>query len=272
MWAGLDFIVDRDGAPVLIEANRSSHMLGEYMQFFGDERPFELAAGVMNRSAGPPCLLWRRADPLSDADEDACFIGRHLAKHLDRAPIICDVEDNREPREELVSRDGTRMRPGSIFRWWYGLPWTYERSGATVINPNCVWVTVRDKLLCAQGLAGARHFRVPQSFAVENSDGVRRLLEEHQNLFADGYVLKPRVGWGGHGVQVAEAGEEPSEISGGYMLSERIHSSRQDGRFWEARVFVMAGVYLSGIRHSSASPLTNYWQGGVPEPLDDATA
>ena len=272
VWAGLDFIVDRDGAPVLIEANRSSHMLGEYLQFFGNERPFELVADVMNRNAGPPCLLWRRGDPLPDADEDACFIGRHLAKHLDRPPVVCNVEDNHEPREELVSRDRGQVRPGSIFRWWYGLHLTYERSGVTVINPNCVWVTVRDKLLCAQALAGAKHFRVPQSFAVGDSEAVRRLLDEHTVLFADGYVLKPRVGWGGQGVQVAEAADRPREINGGYMLSERIHSPRLDGRFWEARVFVMAGIYLGGIRHSSRSPLTNYWQGGVPEPLDDATA
>jgi hypothetical protein len=33
----------------------------------------------------------------------------------------------------------------------------------------------------------------------------------------------------------------------------------------------MAGVYLGGVRHASRSPMTNYWQGGAPEPLDDAT-
>ena len=61
-WAGLDFMIDADGTPVFIEANRASHMLGEYLQFFGNERPFELVAGVMNRASGPPCLLWRRGD------------------------------------------------------------------------------------------------------------------------------------------------------------------------------------------------------------------
>src|SRR5205823_5798870 len=114
-----------------------------YMQFHQNERPFELTAGVMNRSAGPACFLWRRQDPMPDADEDVCFIGRHIARHLEQAPVICNVEDNQEPSDELVSRDGRRVRPGSIFRWWYGLPWTYERAGVTVINPNCVWVAVR---------------------------------------------------------------------------------------------------------------------------------
>lgn len=270
-WAGLDFLVDADGTPVFIEANRSSHMLGEYMQFVGDERPFELIAGVMNAPTGPPCLLWRRDDPFPDADEDACFIGRHLSKHLDRLPIICNVEDNQEPRDEIVARDGRRFCPGSIFRWWYGLPWTYERAGATVINPNSVWVAVRDKLLCGQALAGAKSFRVPQGFAVENVDDVRRLLAEHDDLFQKGYVLKPRVGWGGQGVQVADRGEEPRVVAGNYLLSERILPLRPDGRFWEARVFVMAGVYLGGIRHSSTSPRTNYWQGGTPGMLDETT-
>ena len=85
-------------------------------------------------------------------------------------------------------------------------------------------------------------------------------------------MLKPRVGWGGHGVQVADPGQEPRTINADYVLSERIIPPRIDVRFWEARVFVMAGIYLGGLRHASRSPLTNYWQGGTPEPLDDATS
>jgi hypothetical protein len=270
-WAGLDFLIDRDGGPVFIEANRASHMLGEYLHFFGNDRPFELTAAVMNRVAGPPCLLWRRDDPLPDADEDACFIGRHLERHLAQAAVICNVEDNQESRDVLIARDGRQVRPGSIFRWWYGIPWSYERSGISVINPNCLWVTVRDKLLCTQALAGANSFRVPQCFAVESADGVTKILSEHEELFAEGYVLKPRVGWGGHGVHVADAGVAPPEIRNGYLLSERIISPRTDGRFWEARAFVIDGVYLGGLKHSSRSPLTNYWQGGRPDRLDDAT-
>jgi hypothetical protein len=271
LWAGLDFLIDVDGTPVFIEANRSSHMLGEYMQFFGNARPFELVAGVMNRAGGPPCLLWRRGDPFPDADEDASFIGRQLARYLERPPVIGDVEDNHEPREEFTLRDGRRVRPGSIFRWWYGLPWTYERSGVTVINPNSLWVAVRDKLLCSQTLTGAASFRVPHAFAVESAGEARRLLAEHKTLFANGYVLKPRVGWGGHGVQVADAGDEPHSISSNYLLSERIRPRMNGSRFWEARVFVMAGVYVGGLCHSSRAPLTNYWQGGVPGRLDDET-
>jgi hypothetical protein len=271
-WAGLDFMLDAEGAPVFIEANRASHMLGEYMQVFGDERPFALTAGVMNASPGPPCFLWRRQDPVPGAEEDACFIGRHLSKHLRESPIICDVEDNQEPRDELQSRDGRTVRPGSLFRWWYGLPWTCERSGTTVINPNCVWVTVRDKLACAAELARATSFRVPRGFAVDTAADVERLRAEHAEVFRSGYVLKPRIGWGGHSVQVADAGETPRAIDRNYLLTQRILPPRPDGRYWEARVFVMAGKYLGGLRHSSRSPLTNYWQGGALGPLDDKIA
>lgn len=271
-WAGLDFIFDRDGTPVLIEANRSSHMLGEYLQFFGNDRPFVLAADVMNRSGGIPCLLWRRGDPFPDADEDACFIARHLWPHLEPEPVVCNVEDNQTPQTELLARDGRIVRPGSIFRWWYGLPWSYERSGVTVINPNCVWVTVRDKLQSYEALSSALSFRVPRALAVETTGQVAALLTERAEVFRNGYVLKPRVGWGGQGVQVADAGASPQPFGENYMLSERIVPPQPDGRFWEVRVFVMAGIYLGAIRHSSRSPNTNYWQGAEPEPLDDVTA
>jgi hypothetical protein len=55
-------------------------------------------------------------------------------------------------------------------------------------------------------------------------------------------------------------------------LSERIIPPRIDGRFWEARVFVMDGIYLGGLQHTSHSPLTNFWQGASPAPLDESTS
>jgi len=270
-WAGLDFMLDEDGTPVLLEANKSSHMLGEYMHFHRDERPFELAAAAMNEADGRPCFLWRRGEPFPDRDEDAPFIGKHLVKYLREAPVVCDVEDNLESRTELVSRHGTHVRPGSVFRWWYELPWSYERAGVRVINPNCLWVAVRDKLACYRTLQHATTFRVPRCFAVENADEARSLLISHAELLAGGFVLKPRVGWGGHGVQVGNLGDEPREVGGNYLLSERIHPPPRDGNFWDVRVFVMNGVYLGGVQYQSHTPITNYYQGGRPAALDAET-
>lgn len=268
LWAGLDFIFDRDGTPVLLEANRASHMLGEYLHFFGDEKPFELTAAVMNAAPGPPCLLWRRGDPFPDADEDICFISRFLTKHLDEKPLIANVEDNSEPATELLTRDGQRVRPGSIFRWWYGLPWAFERSGVRVINSNAAWLAVRDKHVCYETLQSAKTFRVPRSFPVDSVADATRLLAEHADLFRNGYVLKPRVGWGGHAVQVADPGDPPHPFSDKFLLSERIIPALRNRRYWDVRAFVMSGVYLGGIIHSSSSGNTNYWRGGQPEPLE----
>src|SRR5262249_3280963 len=100
---------------------------------------------------------------------------------------------------------------------------------------------------------------------------IRALLAGDPELFSDGYVVRPRVGWGGHGVQVASRGEEPRGVGGNAVLSERIIPSGADGRFWEVRAFVMDGVYLGGVTHSISAPNTNYWQGGTPEPLDEST-
>jgi hypothetical protein len=269
LWAGLDFMFDQDGVPVLLDANRSSHMMVEYLEMLGDDQPFALLAAAMNQAGGIPCLLWRKADPLPDAVEDACWIGEHLSEHLDRDPVVCDVEDNQSLRPELTARDGRTIQPGSIFRWWYGLPWSYERSGTLVVNPNCLWTIVRDKLSYPQHLAGARHFRVPASFAVESPAHAMTVLSEYRDLFSRGFVLKPRVGWGGFGVQVGEAGEQVADFSGPSMLCERVRPPSRHGRFWDVRVFVMAGRYLGGIRYSSERPVTNFHQGGVASRLDE---
>lgn len=292
-------MLDEHNSPVLLEANRSSHMLGEYRELVGDARPFEITAAAMNAADGPPCILYRASDPLPDLttipspeeDEDVTFIHRQLHPYLRQPAVIGNVEDNaadaRGPADDrlFVARDGSRVRPGSIFRWWYGLPWEFERNGVLVINPNAVWMTVRDKLRCYETLQSATRFRVPRSFAVNTPHEVAPLLREHAELFSQGYVLKPRVGWGGQGVQVADRDEPPLPFTGQYMLCERIRppsrlpshqTANRPGidraRYWDVRAFVFAGTYLGGIVHSSDQPVTNYWRGGKPGRIDAATS
>jgi hypothetical protein len=273
-WAGLDFMLDGDGRPVLLEANRCSHMLREYMALYGDDKPFRLVAAWMNEAPGAPCLLWRRCDPEPDADEDACWIGSRLAPHLAQQPRIGLVEDNQEERDEFQTRDGERLRPGSLFRWWYPLPWSYERSGVRLVNPNAVWVAVRDKLASYGHVAGARHFRVPHSFAVDSTRDAAEVLTRHSELFARGYVLKPRTGFGGHGVRVGNPGDRPGEVPANSMLCERIVPPRGEagGPYWDVRVFVMAGKYCGGVCRRSERPVTNVFQGGRPERLEGRLA
>jgi hypothetical protein len=73
-------------------------------------------------------------------------------------------------------------------------------------------------------------------------------------------------------VQVGAPGDTITDFAGDYLLSERIVPALRQGRFWEVRVFVMAGQFLGGILHTAATPMTNFWQGGTAEPLDDAIA
>ncbi|MEI6667169.1 MAG: hypothetical protein WCP29_03360 [Acidobacteriota bacterium] len=272
LWAGLDFMIDSDGVPVLLDANRSSHMMTEYLDLFGDDRPFELIAARINRCDGPPCLLWRRGEPFPEGGEDAPFIGRHLAAHLACEPIVCDVEDNQETRTTLTARDGRRIQPGSLFRWWYGLPWSYERAGVLVVNPNCAWTIVRDKASYAEYFSGSAHFRTARSFRVATPAAAGVVIEAHPDVFAHGYVLKPRVGWGGFGVQVGDPGDAPLPWTGDYVLCERVRPTPFCGRFWDVRVFVMDGEYLGGIRYSNTTPITNFHQGGTASRLDRALA
>jgi hypothetical protein len=272
LWAGLDFMFDRGGALFFLEANRCSHMLQEYVAACGDDNPFRLAAAAMNAAGGMPCLLWRRQDLAESDEENASWIGTRLARFLHRPPAIAFVEDNAEDREELWTREGTWVRPGSIFRWWYPLSWTFERSGVRVLNPNAAWLAVRDKLASYGTLSGARHFRVPWSAAVSDVREAAELMGGHPEHFAQGFVLKPRIGFGGHGVEVGAPGSLPREVPANAMLCERIVPPLEQGRYWDVRVFVMAGQFCGGLVRTSEKPVTNVFQGGHTARLPDALA
>jgi hypothetical protein len=271
-WAGLDFMFDRGGVPFLLEANRCSHMLQEYVEAYGDDEPFRRAAWSMNEAGGLPCLLWRKQDLEAGADENASWIGTRLAPFLDRQPVIALVEDNPPDSGELLTREGKWIRPGSLFRWWYPLPWSFERAGVRVLNPNAVWVVVRDKLVSYGQLAGAVHFQVPWSVGVASAGEAADVIARNGPRFANGFVLKPRVGFGGHGVQVGPAGSLPQEVPENSMLCERIVPPPDQGRFWDVRVFVMAGKFCGGLVRTSERPVTNVFQGGKTSRLPSALA
>lgn len=272
LWAGLDFMLDQSGTPFFLEANRSSHMLWEYVEHYGDYEPFRCVAAAMTEVEGAPALLWRKQDPLEGDGEHACWIGSCLSRFLDRAPVVAFVEDNQEDRDELLTNPGTRVRPGSLFRWWYPLSWSYERSGIRVINPNSVWLVVRDKLASYRYLSGAQHFRVPWSVAVENAAEAADWIARHADRFVRGYVVKPRTSFGGHGVIVAPPGDLPQEVPENSMLCERVVPPLNQGQYWDVRVFVMAGKYCGGLVRTSAGPVTNVFQGGKTTRLPDALA
>jgi hypothetical protein len=271
LWAGLDFMFDRGGTPYLLEANRCSHMLQEYVAAYGDDSPFRLAAAAMNEAGGVPCLLWRRQDLDQTDEENAAWIGARLSRHLHRPPAVAWIEDNAEDRGELRTREGTWVRPGSLFRWWYPLSWSFERSGVRVVNPNSVWVAVRDKLASCGHLSAARCFRVPWSTAVASAAEAAERIAGHPERFAEGFVLKPRTGFGGHGVQVGAPGSVPREVPENAMLCERIVPPLEQGCYWDVRVFVMAGKFCGGLVRTSEKPVTNVFQGGrtgrLPEEL-----
>jgi hypothetical protein len=271
-WAGLDFMLDQDGTPCFLEANRCSHMLREYADVYGSVEPFRHVAAWMNEADGPACLLWRRQGPLPGDQESACWIGSCLGRFLDREPVVALVEDNQLERTEVLTREGAWARPGSLFRWWYPLPWSFERSGVRVVNPNAAWLVVRDKLLSYRHLSGARHFRVPWSAAVSSALEAAEVIAGHRERFARGFVLKPRTGFGGHGVEVGPPGSVPKEVPADSMLCERIVPPLIEGRYWDVRVFVMAGRYCGGLVRTSERPITNVFQGGRPGRLADDPA
>jgi hypothetical protein len=272
LWAGLDFMLDRDGVPFFLEANRCSHMLQEYAAEYGDDEPFRLVAAAMNEAGGTPYLLWRKRDLTPTAEENACWAGTRLSKYLHRPPEIALVEDNQHEGAELLSRTGTWGRPGSLFRWWYPLPWSYERSGVRVINPNAVWMVVRDKLSSYHHLSAAKTFRVPWSVAIADAAEAATVIATYPERFVDGFVVKPRIGFGGHGVQVGLPGGVPGEVGPNAMLCQRIVPPLDRGHFWDVRVFVMAGKYCGGLVRTSGRPVTNVFQGGQTSRLPDALA
>jgi len=265
VWAGLDFIVPDGDLPVLLDANKASHMLWEYLLLYRSDLPFRILAARLKGSASRPCFLLRRSDRPPGEPEDAAFVLSHVARHLDRPPHICYLESQANHGTTLLDAEGETVEPDVVFRWWYPLRSAFEHAGALVINSNALWTIVRDKMRCYRALQGAAAFRVPESYAVDNREELALVLSRNSAAFADGYVVKPRIGWGGHRVQVCDGGDLSGEVGPHFMVSQRIRPARDEwAPFWDVRAFVINGEFAGAVQYNSHRPVTNYHQGGLP--------
>jgi hypothetical protein len=295
IFAGLDFIFDRDRIPWFLEANSASTVHKEFEELYGDCTTIKALAGYINRLPGNNlCIFLSKNHRFRACKENTAWVPYKIRPFIKKQMHFCYMQDNLRVARNyfldhnfikftltnfskgggnsyVINSKGKKIRPGIILRKHFQLNPEFEQEGVHVINTMAARDLVWLKNKCYDAVKHIKGINIPKYFMVDNNAELRNILKENKRLFRKGYVLKPAGDSLGRGVRITNSARMPYnfKVRPGYMVQQKINPDLIDKKYyWDARVFVVDGKYIGGVKRVSRNKVTNIAQGGHGRKLE----
>lgn len=267
VYAGLDFIFDKNLNPYFIEANSCPALLLRWNKIYGNFKPLERLAYFFKK-AGCSTIALLTKSPRVKKYKNRLFynIAKRTFEENSLRLHICTIEENKKSIQrnsnKLIDLSKKPVSCDGIFFKVY-LP-SYRPENVILVNPPEVVKITRDKWLTYLAFKDNSKIRVPISFLVQNSKELGDILRKKGNFFRNGVVLKPRIGEGGRGVYIFKNISQAKKVHilEDYIVQEFIDIKKINDKFWDIRTFAVDGKFIGSIKRVSRNPVVNVSLGG----------
>ncbi len=261
IFAGLDFIFDKEGEPWFIEANGSPRGMRSFEMLFGKGSISKKVANYINKHGKNPCIVVSSKSEYEKNKETGIWVYMKLKEYIPELRM-CYSEENRHRRTRMVDSEGTIFRPDFIYRYGQKIPFSFEKI-IRMINPTVIRYLAMDKMVTGEMVRKkVPSANVPEAFIVRNSEQLRKKLKSHPEAFKDGFVIKPNCESLGYGVRVFSSSEEKAKVTTKNILQQRIVTELIDDKYWDLRVVLFDGKVMGGYMRISKNRVTNVASGG----------
>jgi len=248
LFAALDCIIDREKNIYFIEINSSPGALKEYKKAYSHCRPVEKLCDFMNND-------FKHMAVISKKNWDKSIISNEYRKRFKGEITFCPYKKNKSNMKKgsgyLLNIKNEKIIPDIILRVAAGRAIAQEKAGIKVINPYCTSKLTIDKIKVKQIVKKYAGVNVPRSFEINNKQEIKKLLIENKQMFADGFIIKPRKGQKSIGVHMFNSYDEIPEniiIDEPYILEEIITPlDLFKGEFFEIRSMAVNGKYVGAM-------------------------
>lgn len=258
LYAGLDFIFDREGHVWFIEANGCTRGFVEYRRLYKSEEPVKELAKAIKRKGNANCVLISKKEKYRKGSASNKWLFYKLKKYTKLH--ACNIEDNRKNTNHLVDTKGKKVKPSSLLVHDYYKFNKELTSKISTINDTELVTFVKNKYKTFRLISKKTKIKTPKSFIVNNNRELRRILGRH--FFIHGYVVKPVIGGEGTGVVVVGDHEKMPKITGRMIVQERIIPKLIHKKYWDVRIFIINGKFCGGFMRESIHRVTNICRGG----------
>ena len=261
-FAGLDFMIDKNGKIYFIEANAKPAGAITYKRIYKKNKVrYELAKLIQKYKN--PCVFYSKKDRKMLHQETNREYYNGLLNYVPKLKLCC-IEDNRG--STLKDIKGEKINPDCIFAYNHILPERLSKERIVINSPLAAKVC-NNKIYTFRALKHHNTINLPKTYVIHNQKEFRRLIGHKE--FKKGYVIKLIDGQEGKGVHVYAKNERKPIIRKIELLEERIIPKRIHMRYWDIRVFVINGRFIGGYLRESRGRVTNISQGAKAYKLGD---
>lgn len=247
IFAGIDFIIDKENKIYFIEANSSPGALKEYEALYKNCRPVKELCKYLNKK-------YKKLAVITKKKWNKTFVFKEFKKRFKGKIYVCYYEKNKnrllKGNGSLIDRKGRKITPDAVLRV-NGKPYAQEKAGIKVINPICVLNLTIDKVKTKEIIKKYTKLKVPKAFIINKKSDIKRILNKNKKLFSKGFVLKPSNGQKSEDVFVFYSYNDipkKFKVNRRYLIEELIHSSTLFRKeFFEIRSMAVNGKYAGGM-------------------------
>jgi len=217
IYAGLDFIFDKNGNFWFLEANGATRGFVEYQNLYKSYEPVIGIAKFMKSKGRNNCILISKKERFSEEHASNKWLYKKLKEYMKLH--ACYIEDNQKRTKYLIDKNGNLVKPDCILCHDYKV--SKKLSKRTITINNCklrkfVW----NKYKTLNLVKKHTKIKTPRTFVARNNKQLKEILIKHS--FKNGFVIKPIGGTEGKGVHVVGNHEKIPRINKKMLLQERI--------------------------------------------------
>jgi glutathione synthase/RimK-type ligase-like ATP-grasp enzyme len=258
IYAGLDFIFDKEGHIWFIEANGCTRGFVEYRRLYKSTKPVKELAKSIKKNGKRNCVLISKKEKYYRGSASNKWLYQEIGKHTKLH--ACYIEDNKKRKKDLVDVEGRKIKPSSLLvHDYYNFNNTITSKTKTVNNIELVRF-VKNKFKTFDLIKKKTKIKTPRTFIVRNNKELKKILDKH--IFHHGYVVKPIIGGEGTGVVVVGDHEKMPRIRQKMLVQERVIPKLIHKKYWDVRIFVINGKLCGGFMRESIHRVTNICRGG----------
>ncbi|MBR9691309.1 hypothetical protein GOV06_00840, partial [Candidatus Woesearchaeota archaeon] len=225
VFAGIDFILNKQGELYFIEANSSPGVLKRYKKAYKHCRPVKELCVFLNKK-------YKKMAVISKKKWEGSVVSKEFRKGFKGERYICDYKKNKKLMSRgdghLIDTDGRKIMPDVILRVAAGKPYAQEKAGIKIINPICILNITKDKIKTKKIIKKYTKIKTPKAFIVNKKSDIKKRLNKNKKLFSQGFILKPQYGHKSEGVFIFHSYKDIPKnfrIKKPYLMEELIQPS-----------------------------------------------
>lgn len=271
LFAGLDFLIDKNGKLFLIEVNSAPGLMYRYNEIYGHCWPLKYLIESIDQYLLDKELILVYSRHFFENKPNVDFKYRKLVELTGGRCRLCLLEPDELSNfsGELFDIGGNKIEKGIIFTSWIFLKKKLEcNKNFLFINPYKVSNLTVNKYKTFGILKNTKNFCIPRTYIFKNKLQLKNILNKYK--FETGFVIKPWDGYGGQNIYFPDSLEEALEINfenKEWLIQEKIEIKKQGKSYWDIRTFMVDSKYCGALKRVSDNPAVNVSLGGEVEKI-----